>query len=626
MYCMVMEYAAGGSLHSILSSTKRRAILSPKLRLQIAETLIAAVQYLHNNKVFHRDIKPENMCFWDGWESNLKMVLIDFGIASRLAERASVEVMTRCAGTTLYMADECLASSPQFTEKSEVFSVGVVLANLLTGDCLLTCLSNHRETSPGEMLLHLDTSAGPWLAGADQGLATLTCHCLSRDPKKRPVVSDLLSKLKSIRAHVCAEEYLEPRVTKRIRTYNARSRPSQASSPTRMSSCVVCELQRAEGILCTKNHLTCSSGSCLEEMLREKMGLKKFKCPFATCTKYFEPIDVYGKVSADLYGSVILAADGVAQKGEVMDDLKEFIANHISDVTERIIQSEQNIRDDIRVSAADIIGASLSVVRDNNNDMLAVGTNIKSLLAAADKQSRKQEQLEKDLRRLVEKQSQGEVNTEDRQKEILAKLESLSLSHAGGVALIASGRLQCPRLCFLWPVRSCWRMQRLTMANEYQLIFLCAHDKSPVSTSVVIKKPKDWLKKAAPLVKFALFALRALPAIYGVPLPSLPEFIVGNSVSERMDQVLKEMELLVSEEDIRSVQDWLEELSDSPWTDAIAMHEHEVSEEAYGALLTEAYKPKNRGWMNEMEICQKGAGVFAWVKKANAAAWKKSPV
>jgi serine/threonine protein kinase len=621
-----MEYAAGGSLHSILSSTEQKSNLSPKKRLQVAETLVAAVQYLHNNEVFHRDIKPENMCFWDGWEVNLKMILIDFGIASRLVERASVAVLGGCAGTTPYMAEECLSNSPHFTEKSEVFSVGVVLLNLLTGDCLLTCLNNHRNTSPRDILPHLDSSAGPWVDGVDEDLAQLSCQCLLKDPKNRPTVSNLLSKLKSLRARICTEAYLEPRVTKRIRTYNARSRPSHALSPAGMTSCAVCGIERAEGVLCAKNHLTCSSGSCLDEVLREQLGLKKFRCPSSGCTKNFEPVDVYGIVSADLYGDLILAADGVTEKAEIVDDWKESIMNHVLDLKQRIDQSEQAIRNEIRLGAVDIISASLSVVHDDTTSLLSIETNIKSLLAMAEKQSRKQIQLEKDLGRLVEKQRRGEADTEDRQKELMGRLESLTLAHAGGVALIACGRLQCPRLCMLWPVRSHRGVRsRLTIAHEYQLFFLCAHDKSPVSTSVIIKEPKKWLSKAAPLVKFALFALRALSvACAGVALPSLPEFVTGNSLSEQMDQVLMEMEILVTPRDIRSIQDWLEDASESSLADMLESHEQAISEEAYGALVTEAYKPNNRSWMNEMEIVHKDRGAFAWVKKANAAAWKSS--
>jgi serine/threonine protein kinase len=619
---MVMEYAAGGSLHSILSSSEQRAKFSPKLRLQTAEALVAALQYLHNNSIFHRDVKPENMCFWDGWETNLKMVLIDFGIASRVAERASRAVLTGCAGTTPYLADECWNAPAQFTEKSEVFAVGVVLTNLVTGDCFLSCLQNHRETSLAEILLHVDSSGGPWLADTEKELATLSCQCLSKDPKKRPTVSELLTELKALRARICTEVFLDPNVTKRIRAYNALSRPSCALSPVGFVRCVVCGVEQLEGVTCPKNHMTCSSGSCLEELVREQLGVKKFKCPSLACSQHFETIDLYGKIGADLYSDAIVAADKVKEKAELVDDWKESISSYVSDLKAQVSL-------ELRGCAADIIGASFCVVRDSAVDMSSIEAHMQSILAAVEKQSRKQERLQKDLCSLMQKQKRGEADTESKQLDIRAKLESLSLSVAGGFGLLASGRLQCPRLCLLWPVRSHRGIRsKLTIANQYQLIFLCAHDKSPVSTAVIIKEPKVWIKKAAPLVKFALFALRALSEAYcGIPLPSLPECIEGKSLSERMERVLKEMEILVTPEDIRSVQEWLDDISDSQWTNAISAHEHNMSEVAYGALAAEALKPENRGWVNEMEIGQKNEdNVFAWVKKTNLSAWKSSVV
>jgi serine/threonine protein kinase len=625
---MIMEYAAGGSLYSILSSAEERAKLSPRSRLYIAEALVAALEYLHNNNIFHRDVKPENMCFWDDWENNPKMVLIDFGIASRVAERASGSVLTSHPGTIPYMAEEYLLRSLQFTEKGEVFSVGVVLLNLLTGDCSLTCL-NHRETSSDEILSHLDTSAGVWLAGTDRELASLSCRCLAKDPDKRPTISGLLRKVKELRALICSDAFLEPRVTKRINSYNGRSRPPRTSIQTGLVRCVVCGIERLEGVLCMKHHLTCSSGSCLEEMVREQLGSKKFKCPASACTKYFQPIDFYGKISADLYGEALFAMDRVEEKAESMADLKESILRAIKDVNSQIDKAEQSIKDEINGSAAvDVICTSVSVVRDSTLDFELLQANIKSLLAMADESNRKQLRLERAFRRLLERQTQGDADTEARQQVILEQIENAKLCNAGGLSMMASGRLQCPRLCLLCPVRSHRGVRsRFTVANEYQLFFLCAHDKSPVSSSVKLKAPKKWLKKAAPFVKFALFSIRVLATVSGgIPLPSLPDCIQGTTMSERMDQVLQEMEILLEPDDIQSLEEWVDGVSDQrAWIDTIASHEREISEAAYGALIEEAYKPENRGWMREMDIGCSGDNAFAWVKKENLDAWKSSP-
>jgi Ran GTPase-activating protein (RanGAP) involved in mRNA processing and transport len=629
---MVMEYAAGGSLQSILSSAEQKRKLAPSSRLYVAEALVAALEYLHVNNVFHRDVKPGNMCFWDDWENNPKMFLIDFGIASRVAESMSGLALTSCPGTIPYMAEEYLRRLHlrrlcQFSEKCEVFSVGAVFVNLLTGTCQSTHF-DHRTVSQEEILSYVDTSAGRWLADTDRSLAALACQCLDKDPNKRPTVSELLRALKKLRALTCSEKFLAPRTTHRIRTYNDLSRPSHTLKQVVALRCVVCGIQRLEGALCAKNHLTCSSGSCLEEVVREQLGLKLFKCPSADCIKHFQPIDFYGKLGADLYGEVLFATDRAAVKADSVGDLKETMQKAIYDIHQKLMQVEQNVRVEIRQSKFDAIDSSLTNVRDSSVNLSLINRNIKNLLAAAEENSRKHARMDKDLRRLIERQNRGELDTESRQREIMERIESLSLTQAGGVALMASGRLQCPRLWLLWPVRSYRGVRsRFTIASEYQLVFLCAHDKSPVRTSVPIKDPKNWLKKAAPLIKLAVFSLRALTtaASGGMPLPYLPDFITGSSFSERMDHLLQEMEILLEPDEIRSLEDWVDGVSDqSSWIAAINAREHEISEEAYASLVAEAYKPTNRGWMDEMEIVHRGGGEFAWVKKANEYAWRLS--
>jgi Protein kinase domain len=622
---MVMEYAAGGSLHSILLSADSRSKLAPGSRLYVAEALIAALQYLHENKVFHRDVKPENMCFWDGWDTNPKMVLIDFGIASRVAERASGALLTSCPGTVPYMAEECLLQSCPFTDKSEVFAVGVVLANLITGDCSLTRF-NHRNTTPDEILSFLDTTAGPWTAETGAALSSLACLCLKKNPDERPTVSEVLVDVKQIRSLLCSDDVLEPRVSARIRAHNTRSRPSRLPTEAGPSTCVCCNMHRAEGVTCGKGHFTCVSGTCLEETVRAQLGDKKFKCPGPDCIKFFQPIDFYGKLGADLYGDALLAADQVEDKSEAVTEMNGAILQAIGGLKETIENSEQSRKGDMHSSVGNIIGSSLATVRDGTVDLSVINTNINCILKSVDERSRKEERFEKDLRRLSEKQARGERDLEAQFERILQRIESLRLAHAEGVAQIASGRLQCPRLCILWPVRTHRGLRRrFSIASEYQLVFLCAHDRSPVRTSVTIKEPKKWLKKAAPLVKFALFSMRTLAIVCGgIPLPSLPDFVTGNSMLDRMDQVLQEMEILLEQDDIRSLEEWVESISDeSSWIDEISSRERQITEEAYGALVEEAYKPKNRGWMNEMEIAQKD-GAFAWVKKENVRAWKSS--
>jgi Protein kinase domain len=630
--CMVMEYAAGGSLHSILSSTELKANLSPNSRLYVAHALVSALEYLHSHNIFHRDVKPENMCLWEDWENNPKMVLIDFGIASRVAERAAGSLLSsRLPGTPTYMADECLRQPQQFTEKSEVFACGVVFVNLLVGDCFLSF--DHRTANEDNLLTHLDKSAGPWLANTDRGLAALASQCLSKNPGNRPTISDVLAGLGKLRDVACAEEFVGLSSQKRIQSHNRASRQTILPPLVGDSICVACGKQRAEGILCQKRHFTCSVGSCVEEMVREQLGDRRYKCPSPSCGQHFVLFDFYGKIGGDLYGQAVLAATIYDQNAQIAADLEDTIVRAVTKAMDnKLAQVEQNIKGHTQRNASDIV-TRLSAFRDTKLELSSINAHVVSLLAVAEENSRKQDRWKKDLQHLLDKERYGEEASEEEEKElkeaihhISTKLEKLSLSHASAVSLNASGHLQCPRLCLLWPVRSRRGIRsKLSIADQYQLVFLCAHDRSPIKTSVIIKNPKKWLRKATPFVKFSLFSLRILAAVYGIPVPFLPDSIVGNNLSNRVDNVLREMALLLEAEDIRSLEEWVEGVSDQrDLIAAIARRDSEISAEAYQALADEAYKPKNCGWKDEMEIAEKDGGVFAWVKKENVQAWKST--
>jgi eukaryotic-like serine/threonine-protein kinase len=103
--CVVLEYAAGGSLHSILSSPMERSELSPSARLYIAQQgLTAAVEHMHMQNMLHRDIKPQNVCLNDGWKHTPKATLIDFGIAKSVSDMQANSVMTSNPGSNFFKA------------------------------------------------------------------------------------------------------------------------------------------------------------------------------------------------------------------------------------------------------------------------------------------------------------------------------------------------------------------------------------------------------------------------------------------------------------------------------------------------------------------------------------------
>ena len=121
---IVMEFMTGSELSKILERGTRLP-LSEVVRLMTQ--LLGALAYAHEHKVVHRDIKPGNIFVLD--DGSLKVV--DFGIAR--VESSNLTDTGAMLGTPAYMSPEQFLALP-VDERSDIFSAGVILYELLTGD------------------------------------------------------------------------------------------------------------------------------------------------------------------------------------------------------------------------------------------------------------------------------------------------------------------------------------------------------------------------------------------------------------------------------------------------------------------------------------------------------------
>ncbi len=124
----VMPYVQGESLRDRLSREKQLPVADA---VRIATTVASALDYAHRHGVIHRDIKPENILLNDG-----EALVADFGIALA-ATNAGGSRMTETGmsiGTPTYMSPEQAIGERDITERSDVYALGCITYEMLTGD------------------------------------------------------------------------------------------------------------------------------------------------------------------------------------------------------------------------------------------------------------------------------------------------------------------------------------------------------------------------------------------------------------------------------------------------------------------------------------------------------------
>jgi len=179
-YYLVMEFVDGPSMREQM----RAPLLSPQQGLRMMLEICRAVDYAHRRGVIHRDLKPENILF--DKQAGLIAKVTDFGLASFLDDNSARFALTSThvsMGTLSYMAPEQRVDAKNADGRADIFSLGIILYELLVGEVPLGTFDPPSKSKPD----------------IDPRLDAIVGRCLKPDPEERyPTVAALVAELEPL--------------------------------------------------------------------------------------------------------------------------------------------------------------------------------------------------------------------------------------------------------------------------------------------------------------------------------------------------------------------------------------------------------------------------------------------
>ena len=163
LHYLLMEFVDGANLREV----ERAGELTSEQALAIVPQICEALQFAHNEGIVHRDIKPENLLL----DKKGRLKITDFGIAKMVGIEAGQQVLTGAKdvmGTPHYMAPEQIEKPQAVDHRADIYSLGVVFYEMLTGELPLG------KFAPPSQKVQVDVR-----------LDEVVLHALEKEPSRR---------------------------------------------------------------------------------------------------------------------------------------------------------------------------------------------------------------------------------------------------------------------------------------------------------------------------------------------------------------------------------------------------------------------------------------------------------
>ncbi len=174
---MVMEYLTGNDLNQIL---RHHGPQSPAVVCDLMLQACEGIAEAHAADIVHRDIKPSNFFITQRPDGSMLLKILDFGISKTPVGVTDLTGTQAVLGTPTYMPPEQMKSGRDADARSDIWSIGVVMYQLLTG----------RPPFGGESYAALVRQVNgeppaPMMVQMPAGLGEVILRCLEKDPKNR---------------------------------------------------------------------------------------------------------------------------------------------------------------------------------------------------------------------------------------------------------------------------------------------------------------------------------------------------------------------------------------------------------------------------------------------------------